>query len=67
MVAEDGIGVALVAPGRVETAFWRTVGGSPDGAILTADQLADSIVWAISQPSGVDVNTLVGRPTGAAV
>jgi len=30
-----------------------------------ADQLAASIVWAINQPSGVDVNTLTVRPLGS--
>jgi NADP-dependent 3-hydroxy acid dehydrogenase YdfG len=30
--------------------------------MLTADQLAASIVWAISRPSGVDVNTVTVRP-----
>jgi NADP-dependent 3-hydroxy acid dehydrogenase YdfG len=34
------------------------------GGLLTADQVADAIVWAISQPSGVDVNTVIVRPTG---
>jgi NADP-dependent 3-hydroxy acid dehydrogenase YdfG len=34
------------------------------GGLLTADQIADSIVWAISQPSGVDVNTVIVRPIG---
>lgn len=67
MVAQDGIGVTLIAPGRVESDFWRPVGGPPAGAMLTCDQLAQSIVWAISQPSGVDINTLVVRPTGSPV
>jgi NADP-dependent 3-hydroxy acid dehydrogenase YdfG len=34
------------------------------GGLLTADQVAVAIVWAISQPSGVDVNTVIVRPTG---
>jgi NADP-dependent 3-hydroxy acid dehydrogenase YdfG len=67
MVAADGIGVTLIAPGRVETGFWDPVGGAPEGDNLTADQIADSIVWAIGQPSGVDINTVVIRPTGQAV
>ncbi|WP_314175177.1 SDR family oxidoreductase [Streptomyces winkii] len=66
MVAEDGIGVTLIAPGATETAFFDPAGGLPKERVsMTADQLASSIVWAISQPSGVDVNTLVVRPTGA--
>ncbi len=64
MVTGDGIGVTLVAPGRVETAFWDGLGHLPDGHLLTADQIADAIVWAINQPNGVDVNTMVVRPIG---
>jgi NADP-dependent 3-hydroxy acid dehydrogenase YdfG len=64
LVTGDGIGVTLIAPGRVTTPFWDANGGPPAGALLTADQIADSIVWAISQPSGVDVNTVIVRPIG---
>ena len=67
MVTADGVGVTLVAPGRVETNFWGPVGGAPEGNNLTAEQIADSVVWVIGQPRGVDVNTVVVRPTGQAV
>jgi NADP-dependent 3-hydroxy acid dehydrogenase YdfG len=63
-VTEWGIGVTLVAPGRVETPFWDSYGSLPPGHLLTAGQIADSIVWAIRQPAGVDVNTVVVRPIG---
>ncbi|MER5514006.1 SDR family oxidoreductase [Streptomyces sp. NPDC002763] len=63
-VTEFGIGVTLVAPGRVETPFWDATGSLPPGLLLTADQIADSVVWAIRQPAGVDVNTIVVRPLG---
>ncbi|MEV6762914.1 SDR family oxidoreductase [Streptomyces sp. NPDC051105] len=63
-VTEFGIGVTLVAPGRVETPFWDANGSLPPGLLLTADQIADSVVWAIRQPDGVDVNTIVVRPLG---
>ncbi|MEV7321186.1 SDR family oxidoreductase [Streptomyces sp. NPDC093970] len=63
-VTEFGVGVTLVAPGRVETPFWDGNGSLPPGLLLTADQIADSVVWAIRQPAGVDVNTLVVRPLG---
>ncbi|MEV5986882.1 SDR family oxidoreductase [Streptomyces sp. NPDC052051] len=59
-----GVGVTLIAPGRVETPFWDELGGLPPGRLLTADQIADSIVWAVRQPEGVDVNTVVIRPIG---
>ncbi len=67
MCAPDGIGVTLVSPGRVASEFWVPVGGPPEGEILSCDQLAASIVWAVRQPAGVDVNTVVVRPTGAAI
>jgi NADP-dependent 3-hydroxy acid dehydrogenase YdfG len=63
-VTEFGVGVTLISPGRVETPFWDSNGSLPPGQLLTADQLAESIVWAIGQPSGVDVNTVVVRPIG---
>ncbi|GGS95410.1 SDR family oxidoreductase [Streptomyces cinerochromogenes] len=63
-VTDFGIGVTLVAPGRVETPFWDGLGSLPPGHLLTADQIADSVVWAIRQPAGVDVNTVVIRPLG---
>ncbi len=63
-VAEDGVGVTLIAPGRVETDFWEPYGGVPEGHHLTPDQVADAIVWALDAPAGVDVNTLVIRPLG---
>ncbi|MFF6779548.1 SDR family NAD(P)-dependent oxidoreductase [Streptomyces sp. NPDC012510] len=66
-VTEWGVGVTLVAPGRVETPFWDSYGSLPPGHLLTADQIADSVVWAIRQPAGVDVNTVVVRPIGQPV
>lgn len=64
-VGADGIGVTLIAPGRVETPFWDVHGGVPKGENLTAEHVADSIVWTLDQPAGVDVNTVVIRPIGA--
>ncbi|WP_028801807.1 SDR family oxidoreductase [Streptomyces sp. 142MFCol3.1] len=66
-VTEHGVGVTLISPGRVETPFWDAYGSLPPGHLLTADQLAESIVWAMGQPSGVDVNTVVVRPVGQPV
>ncbi|MET9019868.1 SDR family oxidoreductase [Actinopolymorpha sp. NPDC004070] len=64
MVTGDGIGVTLIAPGRVETPFWDRYGAAPEGPMLTADHVAESIAWAVGQPAGVDVNTVVVRPIG---
>ncbi|MEU3895008.1 SDR family oxidoreductase [Streptomyces sp. NPDC045251] len=63
-VTQWGVGVTLIAPGRVETPFWDAHGSLPPGDLLTAGQIADSIVWAMTQPAGVDVNTVVVRPLG---
>jgi len=65
-VTADGIGVTLIAPGRVETPFWDGM-GLPEGNLLTAEQVAEAIVWSLSQPAGVDVNTVVIRPVGQPV
>jgi NADP-dependent 3-hydroxy acid dehydrogenase YdfG len=68
LVTGDGIGVTLISPGAVDTNFFDPIGGPPSdrpGGYLTADQLAASIVWAITQPRGVDVNTLTVRPIGS--
>ncbi|MFJ3189694.1 SDR family oxidoreductase [Streptomyces halstedii] len=67
MVTGDGVGVTLIAPGRVETPFWDGLGALPDGLLLTADQVADSLVWALGQPEGVDVNNVIIRPVGQPV
>ncbi|GHG86988.1 SDR family oxidoreductase [Streptomyces lanatus] len=63
-VTDWGVGVTHIAPGRVETPFWDSYGSLPPGHLLTADQIADSVVWAVRQPDGVDVNTVVVRPLG---
>ncbi|MGI8868427.1 MAG: SDR family oxidoreductase [Mycobacteriales bacterium] len=66
MVTGDGIGVTLVAPGRVATPFWtgQGRGAPPSGPMLAAGTIAESISWALNQPAGVDVNSIVVRPTG---
>ncbi|MGW2859441.1 SDR family oxidoreductase [Streptomyces sp. NPDC001205] len=66
LVTGSGVGVTLVAPGRVDSPFWEShpTGVVPDGPSMTPDRVAEAIVWALSQPAGVEVNTLVIRPTG---
>jgi NADP-dependent 3-hydroxy acid dehydrogenase YdfG len=66
-VTGDGVGVTLIAPGVVETPFWDERGGTPQAApTLTAEQVADAILFAVNQPEGVDVNQVVVRPAGQA-
>ncbi|GAA2073597.1 SDR family oxidoreductase [Streptomyces albiaxialis] len=67
MVTDEGVGVTLVAPGRVETPFWENSGRVPEGNVLSAEQIADALVWSLSQPPNVDVNTLTVRPVGQPV
>ncbi len=69
LVTSDGIGVTLVSPGAVGTHFFDPAGGLQErpGGYLAPDQLAASIVWAMTQPSGVDVNTVTIRPVGSAL
>lgn len=63
MVTGDGVGVTLINPGGTDT---NILGGPPPNVpMITADQCANSIVWAINQPNGVDINTVTVRPIGA--
>jgi NADP-dependent 3-hydroxy acid dehydrogenase YdfG len=66
LVTGSGVGVTLIAPGRVDTPFWspHPSGTVPTGPVLTADHIADTILWSLSQPAGVDINSLVVRPIG---
>jgi NADP-dependent 3-hydroxy acid dehydrogenase YdfG len=65
LVGKDGVGVTIVAPGVVDTPFWDERGGTPEAApALTAEQIADTIVFAINQPVGVDINHITVRPVG---
>lgn len=64
LVARDGIGVTMMAPGPVDTPFQAARGGAPSGNVLTAGNVADAILWALGQPAGVQVNTVVLRPSG---
>ncbi|MEW1909315.1 SDR family oxidoreductase [Kitasatospora sp. NPDC085895] len=65
LVGQDGVGVTVVAPGIVDTPFWHGRGGTPEAAAtMTAEQIADTIVFAINQPAGVDINHITVRPTG---
>ncbi|MFI1092368.1 SDR family oxidoreductase [Streptomyces sp. NPDC020917] len=65
LVGKDGVGVTVIAPGVVDTPFWDERGGTPDAApAMTPDQIADTIVFAVNQPAGVDVNHITLRPTG---
>ncbi len=66
MVTAQGIGVTLIAPGRVDTPFWDARGGieAVGGPAITADDIARAVAWTLAQPATVDVNSVVVRPLG---
>ncbi|PPK67034.1 SDR family oxidoreductase [Actinokineospora auranticolor] len=65
MLLDDKIGVTLVSPGATRTDFFDAMpGGAPDRDYLPAEKLGETVVWALTQPEGVDVNTIIIRPTG---
>ncbi|TDD63351.1 SDR family NAD(P)-dependent oxidoreductase [Actinomadura darangshiensis] len=65
LLTGSGVGVTLVAPGRVESPFWDSrENGMPEGPALTSEQVAESIAWVLAQPAGVEINSVVVRPSG---
>ncbi|MFD4482971.1 SDR family oxidoreductase [Streptomyces sp. NPDC058471] len=63
-VTGDGVGVTLVAPGKVDTPFWDNRGGLPEGPAMSAEDVAACILFALNQPPGIDLNHLQMRPIG---
>jgi NADP-dependent 3-hydroxy acid dehydrogenase YdfG len=51
--------VTLIEPGMVDTPFFDN---RPQGA-LEADDIAQAVMFAVSQPEHVDVNEILVRPT----
>lgn len=66
LVTRDGVGVTLVAPGRVDTPGWGDGGPGP-GPLLAPEAVADCVAWVLAQPAGTDVNEVVVRPVGQKV
>jgi NADP-dependent 3-hydroxy acid dehydrogenase YdfG len=57
-VAETDIKVTLIEPGMVDTPFFEN---RPEGA-LEPDDVARTVMFALSQPGHVDVNEILLRP-----
>ena len=61
MHENDGIRVTLIEPGMVDTPFFDNRPG-PDRALHDTD-IANAVLYALSQPERVDVNEILIRPT----
>ena len=57
-VAATAIKVTLIEPGMVDTPFFDD---APSGA-LRAEDIARTVIFALSQPAHVDVNEILVRP-----
>ncbi|MBN1928733.1 MAG: SDR family oxidoreductase [Chlorobiaceae bacterium] len=62
-MAGTGVRVTLVQPGIVDTPFWEHL-EKPLAPELLPDDIARSVMFAVSQPPHVDVNEILIRPTG---
>jgi NADP-dependent 3-hydroxy acid dehydrogenase YdfG len=56
----SGVRVTLVEPGMVDTPFFES---KPKIHALDAEDIARTVMFAVSQPAHVDVNELLVRPT----
>jgi NADP-dependent 3-hydroxy acid dehydrogenase YdfG len=57
----SGVRVTVVEPGAVHTPFWDDP--SALEAPLTADDIAEAVMFAVTRPPHVDVNEILIRPT----
>ena len=57
----SGVRVTLVEPGRVDTPFWAV---KPTEPMITAEDIARAVLFAVSQPPHVDVSEVLVRPVG---
>ena len=53
-----GVRVTLIEPGMVDTPFFER----PGEGRLDADDVANAVMYAVSQPPHVDVNEILVRP-----
>lgn len=60
-VRGSGMRVTLIEPGMVDTAFFD----QPPEQALQPEDIARAVLYALSQPSHVDVNEILVRPTPA--
>lgn len=58
---DSGVRTTLLSPGAVETPFWDN--GAPLPNPLTDDDVAETVMFAVTRPPHVDVNEILLRPT----
>ncbi|MER5956225.1 oxidoreductase [Streptomyces sp. NPDC001893] len=62
---KDGVGATVAPPGTVDTPFRDKRGGTPEAApAMTAEHIADTIVFVVNQPAGVGISHITMRPAG---
>jgi NADP-dependent 3-hydroxy acid dehydrogenase YdfG len=61
-LAGSGVRATLIEPGSVSTPFFD----SPPSGALEADDVARTVMFAVSQPAHVDINEILVRPTAQA-
>jgi len=61
----EAIRVTTIAPGMVDTPFFESI-GAPPGWAMEAEDIAGAVMWALEQPSRVDVSEMLIRPTAQA-
>lgn len=54
--------VTLIEPGAVDTPFWDE--GTKFENVLTADDIASTVIFTTQQPDHVDINEILIRPLG---
>ena len=57
---DTGVRVTLIEPGMVDTPFFDE---KPEMEALHAEDIANAVMYAVSQPPHVDVNEILIRPT----
>jgi len=60
MHENDGVRVTLIEPGMTDTPFFDN---RPGAWALSDDDIARTVMFALEQPPGVDVNEILVRPT----
>lgn len=64
-LVDSGVGVTLVNPGPVATGLGGGGPAAPGAPVLASTDVARAVLFALSQPPGVDVDEILVRPQGA--